>query len=212
VVAGLRGLPAPPEIVVVARTPEKVTIDGGEVWPFIRAAEALATFPAVVSATSAKRRLVPDEDLAGLLGERSAPLTLVDMAMPPDFTPPAGSQIRYVDIDMLARMADRRPRRGDADAMVAAAAADAYRRVTYHQALGPVMEGLVRSADTIVDRAVDRFGGRLADEEDRAVLRQTAHTVARTLLAGPIAYLQSTDRPAEAVDAIAEAFGLQDDG
>ncbi|NIQ59508.1 MAG: hypothetical protein GWN85_40425, partial [Gemmatimonadetes bacterium] len=48
VVRGLLALPAPPEIVVVARTPERVTIDGVAVWPFERTVEALETFPAIV--------------------------------------------------------------------------------------------------------------------------------------------------------------------
>ncbi len=211
VVRGLVNLPAPPEIVVVARSPEKVTFGEVEVWPFDRAGEALARFPAVVSATSAKKRLVPDDLLRETLEGRSIPLILVDMAMPPDFSPPDHAPVRYVDIDKLARMAARRPRREDADEMVSASAADVYRKIADHHAVGPVIGDLMRSADDIVDRTVDRFAGRLTDPDDRSVLRQTAHTVARTLLAGPVSYLQSSDRPSEAVDVVADAFGLEDE-
>jgi hypothetical protein len=45
------------------------------------------------------------------------------MAMPPDFVSPRGSLVEYVDIDDLARIADRRPRGADADSFVAEAAA-----------------------------------------------------------------------------------------
>ncbi len=212
VIHGLVGLPAPPEIVVVARSPENVSVDGGaEVWPFDRAGEALATFPAVVSATSAKRRLVTDDGLAATVASRTQPLLLVDMAMPPDFSPPDGAAVHYVDIDDLANMASRRPRGDEAAEMVAAAAADMYRRVGDHHSIGPVIGGLMRSADEVVANAVGRFQGRLMNQDDHAVLRQTAHTVARTLLAGPAAYLKSPDRPSDAVDIIADAFGLQDD-
>lgn len=208
---GLLGLPAPPEIVVVARTPSKVSIDGVDVWPFERADEALGTFPAVVSATSAKGRLVSEDGLAAVLESRGEALTLVDMAMPPDFSPPSSAAVHYVDIDALARMAARRPRGEEASEMVAAAAADMYRRVGEHHTIGPAIGGLMRTADEIVERTVQRFAGRLSAEEDGAVLHQTARTVARTLLSGPVAYLRSPDRPSDAVDIIADAFGLEDD-
>jgi glutamyl-tRNA reductase len=68
----------------------------------------------------------------------------------------------------------------------------------------------MRSADEIVDRTVDRFIGRLGGGDDDKLLRQAAHTVARTLLASPVSYLRSADRPAEAVDLIAAAFGIDE--
>ncbi len=210
-VHGLLGLPSPPSVTVVARNPDKVAIEGVEVWPFDRAAEALSAFPAVVSATSAKRLLVDDDAMAAAVLRRTLPLTLVDMAMPPDFEPPDGAAVDYLGIDDLARMADRRPRREDADAFVQAAAADAYRQFVNHHRVGPVIGELMRTADAVVDRTVDRFAGRLGRGDDRAVLQQAAHTVARTLLAGPVAYLKQADRAPEVVDAIADAFGLDDD-
>ncbi len=209
-VHGLPGLPAPPSVTVVARNPGKVTIEGVEVWPFDRAAEALSAFPAVVSATSAKSRLVDDDVMAAAVLRRTVPLTLVDMAMPPDFGSPDGAAVDYLGIDDLARMADRRPRRGDADALVGAAATDAYRHFMEHHEVGPIIAELMRTADDIVEHTVNRFAGRLGRGDDRAVLQQTAHTVARTLLARPVAYLKQADRASEVVDDIADAFGLED--
>jgi len=210
-VHGLLGLPSPPSVTVVARNPDKVAIEGVEVWPFDRAAEALSAFPAVVSATSAKHLLVDDDAMAAAVLRRTLPLTLVDMAMPPDFESPHGAAVDYLGIDDLARMADRRPRREDADAFVQAAAADAHRQFVNHHRVGPVIGELMRTADAVVDRTVDRFAGRLGGGDDRAVLQQVAHTVARTLLAGPVAYLKKADRAPEVVDAIADAFDLDDD-
>jgi glutamyl-tRNA reductase len=210
VVMGLLGLPAPPDVTVVARTPENVAIPGVTVRAMTAASEVIATFPAVVSATSAKQRLIPEAELAEALARRRDTLTLVDMAMPPDLLPPPGAAIRYVDIDELAGKAARRPRGEDADAMVNAAAAEAYRRFTDHHAVGPVIGGLMRAADEIVDRTVDRFAGRLGQGDDDRLLRQAAHTVARSLLASPVSYLRSGDRPAEAVDLIAAAFGIDE--
>jgi len=209
-VHGLLGLPAPPSVIVIARNPDKVAIDGVEVWPFNRAAEALSAFPAVVSATSAKSRLVDDDVIAAAVMRRTVPLTLVDMAMPPDFGSPDGAAVDYLGIDDLARMANRRPRREDADALVGAAAADAYRQFVEHHEVGPIIAELMRTADDIVESTVDRFAGRLGRGDDRAVLQQTAHTVARTLLARPVAYLKEADRASDVVDDVADAFGLQD--
>ena len=95
--------------------------------------------------------------------------------------------------------------------LMRAAAAAAYRQFVNHHQVGPVIGELMRTADDIVDRTFDRFVGRLGRGDDRAVLRQTAHTVARTMLAGPVAYLKQADREPEVVDAIADAFGLDDD-
>lgn len=208
VTRALLGLPAPPTVTVVARSPEKVTQPDVTAWPFDRALQALADFPAVISATSAKRRLVDAEEMEGVIRQRSDPLTLVDMAMPPDFAVTSSSTLTYLDIDDLARMAERRPRRDDADTVVRDAALEAHRSFVDHHQVGPVIGGLTRQADSLVDEVVNRFGGRLTDPKDLAVLRQTAHTVARNLLAGPISYLKAPDRAPEAVDVVADAFGV----
>jgi len=212
VVDGLMQLPAPPRITVLARNPEKV-VDRPEieVISLERAADVISGFPAVVSATSAKHRLIDDSTIASAVATRTEPLLIIDMAMPPDFHIPDGNGITYIDIDYLARLADRRSRSDEADAMVASAAAEAYRKYRDHHEVGPVIGNLMKSADEIVDAAVRRFSGRLSDDADVEVVRQTAHTVARTLLAGPVNYLKGEDRVPEAIDIIADAFGVEDE-
>jgi glutamyl-tRNA reductase len=211
VVEGLMLLPAPPQVTVVARNPEKVVDrEGVEVLPFEQARAVIEEFPAVISATSAKHRLVDDRSLSAAVSGRRQPLLLIDMAMPPDFRPTVGDDITYIAIDDLARMADRRPRTDEADAFVESAATEAYRHYREHHELGPLIGGLMSTADEIVDNAVRRFAGRLGDPADEAILRQSAHTVARTLLAGPVSYLKTADRAPEAIDVIADAFGVDD--
>jgi glutamyl-tRNA reductase len=208
VVRALQGLPAPPAITVIARSPERVTVGGVDVWPFTQARTALEEFPAVISATSAKQRLVESASMSEIMAGRRVPLTLVDMAMPPDFTVEPSPRLRYLDIDDLARMAERKPRDDEADGVVHAAAVGAHHSFADHHQVGPVIGGLTRQADEIVEDVVSRFGGRLANDQDLSVLRQTAHTVARTLLAAPIAYVKQADRAPEAVDIVADAFGV----
>lgn len=209
VLQGLLQLPAPPQVTVVARNPEKVAdLEGIEILDFESAVPVLAEFPAVISATSAKHRLIDDERLARVVSQRQQPLLLVDMAMPPDFDPPEEGKVTYINIDELARMADRRSRSDEADALVEVAAAEAFRQYRDHHEIGPLIGAMMKSADEIVDGIVERFSGRLGDETDEAVLRQTAHTVARTLLAGPVSYLKGEDRSPQAIDVIADAFGV----
>ena len=211
VLDGLSLLPAPPRVTVVARHPEKVAERPGvEVLAFDHAPRVIAEYPAVISATSAKRRLVDDAELSAAVRDREFPLLLVDMAMPPDFRPTVGDLITYVAIDDLARMADRRPRSNDADVLVETTAAEAYRTFRDHHEVGPLIGGLMAGADDIVESTVRRFSGRLHNTADEALLRQSAHTVARTLLAGPVSYLKTADRAPEAIDVIAEAFGVED--
>ncbi|NIW77533.1 MAG: hypothetical protein GWN08_20180, partial [Gemmatimonadetes bacterium] len=158
VVDGLLLLPAPPAITVVARTPEKVPDHPEvEVLSFEHARSVIEEYPAVVSATSAKKRLIDDRDLSDALADRPTALLLVDMAMPPDFRPPAHGHVTYITIDDLARMADRRPRSDEADALVEASAVDAYRQYREHHEVGPLIGGLMSNADGIVDDAVARF-------------------------------------------------------
>jgi glutamyl-tRNA reductase len=212
VVENLLHLPVPPSVTVVARRPEKVQPrEGVEVWPFVEARRALSEFAAVVSATSAKTRLIDEETMAEALSQRGESLTLIDMAMPPDFRPPDTAEVTYFDIDDLARMADRRPRAKDADEYVESAAADAYRQYRDHHAVGPLIAGLMSTADDIVDHTVARFAGRLETDADRAVLRQAVHTAARKLLAGPVSYVKQAENASEAIGVIADAFGVEDD-
>ncbi|REK22385.1 MAG: hypothetical protein DWQ40_03245 [Actinobacteria bacterium] len=212
VVDGLLLLPAPPCVTVVARHPEKVgDRPGVQVLAFDEAPAVLAEFPAVISATSAKHRLVDDESLVAAVARRGKPLTLIDMAMPPDFAPSLSEGVTYFDIDDLARMADRRSRSDEADALVQGAAAEAYRQYRDHHEVGPLIGQLMSSADEIVDGVVKRFSGRLSNSGDEAALRQAVHTATRSLLARPVSYLKGEDRAPEAIDVIADAFGVDDD-
>lgn len=211
VVEALQLLPAPPGVTVVARNPEKVAERPEvDVLPLEHTEEILRSFPAVISATSAKHRLLGEEHLSAAISRREMPLLLIDMAMPPDFRPSDRDAITYIPIDELANMADRRPRSESADAIVASAAAEAYRQYRDHHEVGPLIGGLMSNADEIVDQTVRRFAGRLGDPADESLMRQAVHTVARTLLAGPVSYLKTEDRSAEAIDVIADAFGVPD--
>lgn len=203
VVDALRQLPSPPAIVVAARRPERVPADGIDVVGFDRARDLLATRPAVVTATSAKTRLVPADEMRRILTDRTSELVLVDMAMPPDFDPGDADHVDYIDIDALARMAARRPRSTETDDAVRQAADDAHRRYRTHHEAAPVIRELVDRADSVVEDVVARFGGRVTETD---VLRQAVHTATRRLLAEPLAFANGAD--ADERSTLADAFGL----
>lgn len=198
------------DVTIVSRSPEKVAIPGVSVAPFATAIDHLAGSPAIVSATSAKQALVADCELREALDRRTEPLTLVDMAMPPDFEPGPHSPVRYIDIDHLAAMVETQPRVIEADGLACEAAIDMFHRLSTHADVAPIISALMRDADEVVDRTVARFAGRLGDDRDAAVLRQAAHTVARTLLAGPVAHLRRGELADEAVEGLAAAFGIDE--
>lgn len=207
----LAALPEPPRVTVVARTPDHVRFGAEAVWGFDRAAEALSSFPAVVSATSAKGRLIPDETLVELLGSRREPLTLIDLAMPPDFRPPPDAPVEYVPIDVLASRVSAGGGAGEAETLAEAGAEAAWRRYSAGEDVARVIGRLMAEGDGVVERLVARFEGRLADEEDAVVLRQAVHTVARTLLAAPVERINHSADPGETAAMVASVFGIGDD-
>jgi glutamyl-tRNA reductase len=191
---------------VFARRPEAIDTKGVIARSLAEAPEALVTLPAVISVTSAKTRLIPADQLAALLSTRTDPLTMIDMAMPPDFSPPSDAAVRYFDIDDLADLARDRTPTEQADRMVAASAAAFMHKMWAGKRTGAVIENLFGQADDAVNEVVERFAKKLNSPEDRAILEQTAHTAVRKLLHRPVRYL-SGDGVGDATT-VAAAFGI----
>ncbi|CAN5760525.1 N/A [soil metagenome] len=209
VVSALLALPAPPRVVVLARTPDKVSIHGVEVWPLARLEEVVGAFPAVISATTASSGLIDRASLSRAVGGRADRLLLVDLAMPPDFPTAPTGLVDYLGIDDVAAIANRRTHHDGARSFVAEAAAEAHHRYRDSHQIGPVIADLIHMADDVVTEVVDRFAGRLTDTTDRAILHQVAHTVARRILARPVAAVRRARDPRVA-EVISAAFDTDD--
>lgn len=205
VVGALAGLPAPPRVTVVARSPELVSIPNVDVVAMTELETVLASYPAVISATAASTHLVEADRLSRALVESGNSPTLVDMAMPPDFAEPPGGSVRYVSIDDLAEMAASRPRVTNGGRRVEDQAAAAYHRLAAPES-GPIIASMLAGADEVVAETVSRFSGKLNDPADREVLLQTAHTVARTLMSRPVRAVRSIRDP-HLLEAFSEVFG-----
>lgn len=113
-------------------------------------------------------------------------------------------------MDEVASSINGRPS-ADAEERIASAAAAAWRRLTVPDRVGKVIGTMVEQAETAVAEEVARFATRLSQAEDpERVLTQLAHTVARRVLHPPISFISSTQRGSEAVEVLAEAFGVDD--
>lgn len=197
-------------VTVFARRPGQVA--GHEARPWDQALEALATFPVVISTVPGQSPLFPEEEVAGLLATRAHPLFLIDLGMPPGFERHSDHPlVRYTGIDDVASsvVAQTFP---EVEEMMVGEAASAWVRLAAPDRVGSVIAAMVGQADLAVDEEVRRFAGRLSGDQDpEPILRQLAHTVARRVLHPPISYVGSTEPGNEAVEVLAEAFGVGDE-
>ncbi|MDF1595316.1 MAG: hypothetical protein P1T08_04340 [Acidimicrobiia bacterium] len=199
-----------PRVTVFARRPDAVAFDADEVRHMTDAPKALASFPVVISATSSKRELFDGGVLAEALSARPDQLLLIDLAMPPDFSPNGcNGRLRYVNLDDLADRARDRQTSTEVEEVLDGLATDMWARLTNHHQVGPVISAILAEARRAVDEEVSRFSGRLqVDDEQLAVLNQLAQTVAHRVLHRPLSYLSSAENGASAAPILAEVFGV----
>jgi glutamyl-tRNA reductase len=206
----LRGSTPAPRVTVYARRPEAVRFETDDVRHLSEAPKALAESPVVISATSAKRELFDGSVLEEALAQRRSPLLLVDLAMPPDFSPGAAtSALRYYDLDSLADRVRRQQASDEVEAYLEQAAGESWAKLTNHHEVGPVIAAILEEARRAVEEEVQRFSGRLQIEpENLGALTQLAQTVAHRVLHRPLSYLSSDERGASAAPIFAEVFGV----
>ena len=197
------------EVSVFARRPG--VIAGKSACPWERVPEALATFPAVISTVPGGQPLFAEPVILQAFARRSQPLLLVDLGMPPGFRPPGETDpVRYLGVDDVATsVGGRLPAK--AEHALTSEADVAWRRLTAPDRVGSIINAMVDQAEKAVDEEVRRFATRLPGAEDpESVLRQLAHTVARRILHPPISFVGSKAGGPEAMDVVAEAFGVED--
>lgn len=183
-----------------------IKVGDRQALPWDEAGLALRSFPAVISTYPGK---VPVTDgFNSALRERTTPLLLIDLGMPPAFGS-GNDLVRYVGIDELAVTADGRPS-PTVDETLKGDARKAWRRLATPARTSEVIAAMTAVADRAANEEVERFAQRLRSAPDpEPVLRQLAHTVARRVLHSPISYLGSTDL--DAVEVLAKAFGVDHD-
>lgn len=198
------------ELRIFARRPGRVA--GHETRPWEESVEALATDSVVICTVPGLGPLLTDESVEAALRRRTGRLELIDLGMPPGFESlrdhPA---IGYLGIDEVASSVEGRAVPA-VEELVLAEAATSWHRLTASDRVGSVIAAMLGQAERAVDQEVHRFAGRLSGADDpEQILRQLAHTVARRVLHPPISYVGSTVRGSEAVEVLAEAFGVSDE-
>lgn len=206
----LRSSKTAPRVTVYARRPEAVTFGADDVRNLSEAPKALATFPAVISATSSKRELFDSAVLSEALHDRPDQLLLIDLAMPPDFSPSGhNGDLRYINLDDLADHARDRQASDDVEMVLEGLAGETWAKLTNHQKVGPVISAILSEARRAVEEEVDRFSHKAEiDEAQVGVLNQLAQTVAHRVLHRPLSYLSSAEDGAKAAPILAEVFGV----
>ncbi|HEU4799176.1 MAG TPA: glutamyl-tRNA reductase [Gemmatimonadales bacterium] len=194
---------------------------GAEPVPWHHLQRAVAEADGVITATAAPHPVIPLSLMASVLDlrGRSAPLILVDIAVPRDVEPGVASlgNVELLDLDQLKpRLADNvAARRRD----VPAAEAIVSEEVTHFEswrrgaALKPVLAGLHSRAEMVrrqeVERALRRIGP--VDEQVRQQVVALSRSLVGKLLDSPSRRLRLAD-PAEAgrwADAIEQLFDLE---
>jgi len=212
VAAALNSNPAT-AITMYARRPEAIDIPGVNVEHFSEVPRALIDFPVVISATAAKRELFGSEVLDEALAKRSSPLLLLDLAMPPDFSPHhSNGFLTYRNIDDLATLVREHPASSQAATAISREADALWNRMSLRPAVGPVIVAILEQAHRAVDEEVQRFMFKLDNPNgNEPVLRQLAQTVAHRVLHPALSHLGSAEAEAGSVEVIAEAFGVRVD-
>jgi len=201
-----------PAVTVYARRPDAVSFATDDTRPMAEAPAALAAFPVVISATSSKRELFAADVLDRALEARSEPLTLIDLAMPPDFAPDTTSdRLTYLNLDGLADRVRRVHAPEQVERHITDGVTERWTRLRNHHEVGPVIAAMLDEADRAVDEEVRRFAGRLEATPDQIrVLEQLANTVAHRVLHRPLSFLSSSERGADVAPICAEMFGVAD--
>ncbi len=149
----------------------------------------------------------------------SAPLCIVDIAVPRDVDPAAASVpgVTLIDIDQLGRRLDghlaaRRQAVPAAERVIETELARTMTVIGQRDAAGPTIAALIRSAEALRRREVERTVARAPqlDADARERIDSLTASLVRKLLHGPIEHLRATvDDPSVALT-LRQAFGLDE--
>jgi glutamyl-tRNA reductase len=176
---------------------------------------ALREADLVISATGATGVVVHADAVRAARSGTDAPLVLLDLAVPRDVEPEAGSVpgVTLLDLEAL-----RDPGTGGEDAV------DQARRIVSEEVrrfvvrrrgdeLAPLIRAIRRRGDDVLQTELDRYAGRLADltPDERAAVEALARGIVAKLLHDPIVSLKERSEPGSGrthATLLAELLGL----
>jgi glutamyl-tRNA reductase len=212
----------PARLRVVNRTLERalaLAADvGAEAWPLERAAEVLADADVVALATRAPHAVVRAADVAAALRRRPhRPLVLLDLAVPRDVEPEAGSveNVFLYPVDALQGLVDQSlaRRRREVPRAEAIAGEECGRFLAWWRGLAatPVLRELREHFERVRSEELARSRRHFPPEEQERLDRLTQSLVNK-LLHLPTTRLKSLDprsrEGAQRLDAVRELFAL----
>ncbi len=207
VVDALLRLPSKPEVTVFVRTPSAISNQAVPVLSMDQAGEALGQYPALISATAADSTVLSPTTINDILARRTETLTIVDMAMPPDFPALSDPKVTYLSIDDIADQAHRDGTSRAAQEQVHHAATGFLRRRGSRGQTGDVIRTMFEQADRAAQDTARRLAKRLSCPEDIAILEQATRAVTRKVLHHPVQFLAEADE--SEVATVAQAFGVE---
>jgi glutamyl-tRNA reductase len=172
---------------------------GGEVARFDRLDDEVRRADIVLAGTASPHLVLDAAQVAAARGGRSAPLVIIDIAVPRNVDPRSRglAGVHLYDIDDL-RGAGPAPGRGPeparrAERLVEAEVA-AFLRARAARGAAPAIAAACAQADAIVEREWARARPRLAtlSEAEEQAVRSLVRRVTRKILHGPIAMLAET--------------------
>lgn len=192
---------------------------GGVVVPWEEIEGALAGCDIVISSTDSPEYLLSRSLVEAALAGRSAPLFLLDIAVPRDIDPLVAEVpgAHLFDIDDLEAVteANREVRRKEAEKARAIVEEEVQRFVQWWGGLRvvPTIARLRERAEALRVKEVARALKRLSDagEEEKAVMEGLSRALVNKLLHGPISVLKQEGRE-EHIKSARELFGLQEPG
>ncbi len=171
----------------------------------------------VVCATASQRPVLDHEAVAALQQQRDRrPLLVLDLAVPRDVDPTAGSVagVELVDLDALGLVIQRNREsraghRPAADRIVAAAVVETVADLE-RRAAAPVISALVDRAEAVRRSELERTLTRLRPltAEERRQLDRLTQAIASKLLHAPIAYLRLHAADSGRTAWLQEVFGI----
>ncbi len=177
---------------------------------------ALREADLVVSATGATGVVLPAEMVRAARPAPASPLVLLDLAVPRDVDPEAGSLAGVTVIDVDALRSHGSAVEHDAVAQAHEIVAEEVRRFVVRRRgdeLAPLIRAIRRRGDAVLQGELARYAGRLADltADERAAVEALTRGIVAKLLHDPIVALKERSEPGSGrthATLLAELLGL----
>lgn len=222
--AALAGTDGLGEIIVCnrtrARAVELARRIGGRVVDFFELGSALVDVDLVLTSTGASSMIVDADDVATVMEHRNGrPLLIVDVAVPRDVEPVAGTidGVTLLDMDDLrafaeSSLAERRKEIPIVQTILANEVARFHEKLAARE-VAPLIVDLRERAEQIRQAEIERLAGRLGglDDDTRAHVEALTRGIVNKLLHEPTVRLKeeaATARGERLADALRHLFGL----